>query len=191
MRIKKTTNLRRLFLAAALFLLFGFSCRNVFGTVNDLMYLDSSLNCEIPLVILQDGANQTSTIYTNNTSAKISIDANSSQLTYNYSLNIVSNNASLWEIKLEYSTATNISNVNTTIILHDNFTSSAQITIHGGSINQTDNYSNLASNATMHLGVMDLIENNPESSTLLDVYLRMRIANTTIYTLYEITFEFT
>jgi hypothetical protein len=165
-------------------------CQRTLGNVDDFMNLNSNYGCVTPLVILEDGANQTSIIYSNNTSAKISIPATSIPLTYNYSLNIVNNNASLWQVRLEYYEYVNITGVNATITLHNNFTSSQQNTISGGNMSQTNNYYNLTSSGTIHLGVTDLIENSSVGKTILHVYLRIKTPNTTTFTLYIITFEF-
>ena len=191
MRINQVVELHYVLIAIVLSLILSFPCQKVSGDINDFMNLKSNLSCVTPLVILEDGANNTSTVYTNNTSAKISISATSTPSTYNYSLDIVNNNASLWEVRLEYFNYTNIEHINTTIVLHNNSTSSEQITISGGNINQTNNYYNLTSDATIHIGVMDLIENFSGETTILRVYLRIKTPNTTTYTLYVITFEFT
>ncbi len=190
MRTSHLTKSYRVLIAITLLVTLDFMCQQTSGNVNDFMNLNSNYGCVTPLVILDNGANQKSTIYSNNTSAKISIDANQTSLTYNYSLNIVNNNASIWETRLECYGSTNITRVNAKIILHDNSTSSQQITINGGNINQTNGYYNLASTTTIHLGIMDLIENSPVGKTILNVYLRIKTPNTTIYTLYIITFEF-
>lgn len=192
--MKKTTNtvkLGHILLAIAISLMLCYSCKNTFGNVYDLVTLNSNFSCESPTVILEHGANQTDTVYENSTSAKITIDATSSSLTYNYSLNIRNNNTSLLEIKLEYFEFTNASRVNTTIVLHDNYTSSEQITLNNGGLSQTGNYYDLTSNSTIHVGVMNLVENSSEGATILQVHLRMRIPNTMTETLYIITFEFT
>lgn len=192
--MKKTTNtvkLGHILSAIAISLLLCYSCKNAFGNVYDLVTLNSNFSCESPTVILEHGANQTDTVYENSTSAKISIDATSSSLTYNYSLNIRNNSTSLLEIKLECFELANASRVNTTIVLHDNYTSSEQITLNNGGLSQTDNYYDLSSNSTIHVGIMDLVENSSEGATTLQVYLRMRIPNTMTETLYIITFEFT
>jgi hypothetical protein len=178
-------------LAIALSLLLSYACKNAFGNVYDLINLNSNFSCEIPTVILGDGANKTSTIYENRTSARIAINADSSALTYNYSLNIINNDLSNWEVKLDCFNATNAVRVNATIILHDNSTSSVQISVDNVSLNQADSYYNLASSSTIYIGVMNLIENSPDGTTILQAYLRMRIPGTTTYTLYTITFEFT
>lgn len=191
MKINQTIKLFYVLLALLLLVISGYPCKEVLGNINDYMNLNSNTSCVTPLVTLENGANQTSTIYANNTSARISISATSVQSTYNYSLNILNNNASLWKVRLEYFNYTDINRVNTTISLHNNYTSSEQITICGGNINQTDNYYNLTSNAMIHIGVMNLVENAQEGTTILHIYLRIKTPNTTTYTLYIITFEFT
>jgi hypothetical protein len=191
MRGKNAVKLHYALIATALLAMLSFSCQKASGDINDFMNVNSNINCISPQVILENGANQTSTIYSNNTSAKISINANSTSLDYNYSLNIVNKVASLWEVRLEYYEYVNITRANATIILHNNSTSSEQITISGGNISQTNNYYNLASNATIHIGVVNLVENSSVGKTILYVYLRIKNPSTTTYSLYIITFEFT
>ena len=191
MRAKNAVKLHYALIATVLLVILSFSCQKASGDINDFMNLNSNINCISPQVILDNGANQTSTIYSNNTSAKISINANSTSLDYNYSLNIVNNIASLWEVRLEYYEYVNITRANATIILHNNLTSSEQIIISGGNISQTNNYYNLTSNATIHIGVVNLVENSSVGQTILHVHLRIKNPNTTTYTLYIITFEFT
>jgi hypothetical protein len=178
-------------LAIALSLLLSYACKNAFGNVYDLINMNSNFSCETPTVILVNGANQTSTIYENRTSAKITVNGTSSPLTYNYSLNIVNNDLNPWEARLECFEATNTNRLNTTIVLHDNFTSSTQLSLNNMGLNQSEGYYSLAGNSTIHAGVMDLVENSSDGTTILQVYLRMRIPGTTTYTLYAITFEFT
>ena len=152
----------------------------------------SSAPIKPPVVILVNGSDNVSVIYVNNTSAKISINATSNTSTYNYSLNIINQNTSSWEIKIEYFYFNYANNgVNTTIILHDNSTSRQQILINGGTINQTNEYYTLASTATAHIGVMNLIENAPSGTATIKAHLRIKTPNVTTYTLYVITFEFT
>lgn len=191
MRAKNAVKLHYALVATALLVILSLSCQKASGDISDFMNVNSNINCISPQVILENGANQTSTIYSNNTSAKISINANSTSLDYNYSLNIVNNIASLWEVRLEYYEYVNITRANATIILHNNLTSSEQIIISGGNISQTNNYYNLTGNATIHIGVVNLVENSSVGQTILHVHLRIKNPNTTTYTLYIITFEFT
>jgi len=178
-------------LATALTFLFVCRLPHSFGINYYALGIYSNTLIQSPTVILVDGSDDVSYVYTNNTSAKISINATLTELTYNYSLNIVNNDSSLWQVKLEYFEFVNISRVNATIILHNNSTTSDQITINSQGINQTNEYYNLTGNAVIHIGVKDLIENSSSGKTILDVYLRMKTPNTTTYTLYIITFEFT
>ena len=191
MKDNKTRKLRYLLLAVALVMILVLSHQRVAGDINDFMSLNVSTNCIAPLVILENGTDQKSIVYSNGTSAKISIDANSTSLTYNYSLNIVNNRTSTWETILECYNYTDISRVNSTIILHNNSTSSQQISISGGNMNQTNNYYALEGNSKIHVGVTNLIENSPTGNTVLRVYLRIKTPSITTYTLYVITFEFT
>ena len=176
-------------IAAALLILFTFSCKSAFGTTYDLMNLESNIQCIVPLVVLEESAYNASTIYTNSTSAKITMNATSTPSTYNYSLNIVNNGANLEEVRLECFSSENVSRVNATMLLHDNATSSIQITISGGTLNQTNEYYNLSGNATIHLGVQNLV-GSEDGATILHVYLRIKTLSTSTYTLYIITFEF-
>lgn len=186
----KAKRLHHVWIVIALLVLFSFTCKTAFGNTYDLMNLKSNIACIVPLVVLEDGANNTSTIYTNNTSAKITINAISTLSTYNYSLDIVNNGVDLRKVRLECFDSTNVSRVNATMLLHSNVTSSTQITISGGTVNQTNEYYDLAGNATIHLGIQNIVESE-EGTTILQVYLRIKIPNTSTYTLYIITFEFT
>jgi hypothetical protein len=178
-------------LAVAMLVLFISVLQSSSGATYYALLKQSYLQIESPLVTLKNGADNVSTIYTNSTSAKISINATPSLLTYNYSLDIVNSNSSAWEIRLENSENTNIGRVNTTIILHSQSISSEQLIVSNGTLTQTNNYVNLPINETIYVGVTNLVENSPAGTTTLNVYLRMKNPNTTTYTIYEITFEFT
>ncbi len=190
MRMNHAVKVHYVLLAIALSVMFSCPCKNVFGDVNDFMKLNSYIDCVTPLVILENGTNNVSIIYMNDTSAKISIDATPAPSTYNYSLNITNNNASLWEVRLEYSNYTGLNYTNSTIILHNDTTSLWQIEIEGENITQNNTYYNLTNTSTIYVGVQNLVENSP-GTTVLHTCLRIKTPNTTIYTLYTITFEFT
>lgn len=188
-RINHAVKLGYVLLAMALSVIFSCSCKSVFGDINDFMNLNSYTECVTPLVILENGANNISTVYTNNTSAKISINATETSSTYNYSLNIVNNNASLREVRLEHFSYTGLNYTNATIILHSDTTSLWQIKIEGGNISQNNTYYYLTNNSTIYVGVQNLVGNSL-GTTILHTYLRIRTPNTTTYVLYVITFEF-
>lgn len=153
------------------------------------MNLESNIQCIVPLVVLGESAYNASTIYTKSTIEKITMNATSTPLTYNYSLNIVNNGANIEEVRLECLSSEKVSRVNATMLLHDNATPSIQITIRGGTLNQTNEYYDLSGNATIHLGVQNLV-GSEDGATILHVYLRIKTLNTSTYTLYIITFEF-
>jgi len=190
MKINQAVKLQYVLLVITLSVIFSCPCKNVFGDINDFMNLNSYTNCVAPLVILQNGTNNVSIIYMNDTSAKISIDATPAASNYSYSLNITDNNASLWEVRLEYFNYTGLNCTNSTIILHNDTTSLWQIKIEGENISQNNTYYSLTNNSTIYIGVQNLVENSP-GTTVLHTYLRIKTPNTTIYTLYTITFEFT
>jgi hypothetical protein len=156
------------------------------------MILQSNISAEAPSVVLQNGTDNVSFIYGNNTSAKVTVNATSSFTTYNYTLDIANNDAANKNAKLEVYDSSNINRVsNATIILHNNSSYSTQIIITGGSIEQTSgNYYNLSSSSTIHIKVENLKE-SADGISYFYTYLRIQTPNTTTYTLYTITFEFT
>jgi len=150
----------------------------------------SSSKIDQPSLILQEGTDNVSIVYMNETSAKITINFNASQSGFNYTLNISNNSPNSSEIKLEYIDGSGLNCTNATIILHDNNFSLSQIIISGGNITQETPYYYLASNATIYIGVQNLIC-NINGTTILHTNLKIKTPNKTIYALYEITFEFT
>ncbi len=142
-----------------------------------------------PSVILQNGANNVSYIYADNTSAKIQIMATNISSSKNYSLNIFNNNSSSWEVRLEYYSCSNPNCTSATIILHNDSFSLWQIKIEEGNISQNSTYYNLAGNTTIYIGVQNLV-GNVNGTTILHAYLIIKTPDKTTYALYEITFEF-
>jgi hypothetical protein len=159
---------------------------NAKASTYSINLLKNFLTIEHPYVILQNGTDNVSDIYLNGTSAKIRI-TNSS--TYNYSLNIVNNNSSSWKVKLECFNSSGLNYTNATIVLHNNTTSFWQIKIEGGSLSQNNAYFDLAVNATIYIGVQNLVSVS-SGTTILNTYLRIKIPDKTTYALYIITFEF-
>jgi hypothetical protein len=170
-----------------------FSCylhNCVLGEVYDFMSVGSNIECSAPSVILQEGLDDISLIYANCTSAKIIIDATTEYKTYNYTLSIVNNVSENYEIRLEVYDHQNISRLsNLTVLLHDNNTFVTQIVIENGVITQASgNFYILNGFSTAYVKVENLKESQDGESHLY-VYLRIKIPNGTIYTLYFITFE--
>ncbi len=162
----------------------------VSGSVYDVIRINSINTPRTPSIVLQNGTDNVSLIYANNTSAKISINVTSIATVYNYSLNIKSNESSTRLIMLEPFNYTGISKINATIGFYDNSTFEKQIIIEGENVTEIGSYYNLASFSTVHIRIADLEENITDGTAYLHTYLRIRIPNTSTYTLYVITFEF-
>lgn len=179
-------------LALMLLIVSSFSTRNVLGQTYDFMVLQSNISAVTPSVVLQNGTDNVSFIYANNTSAKVTVNATSSFATYNYTLDIVNNDAVNKNVKLEVYDSFNITRItNSTIILHNNESSSTQIIIADGSIAQpSGDYYDLSGSSTIHIKVENLKE-SADGISYFYTYLRVQTSNTTTYTLYTITFEFT
>jgi len=179
-------------LALTLLISQGYMLQDAAGSISYFMSLQPSTLISPPPVTLQNGTDNVSFIYTNSTSAKISINATSNFTTYNYTLEIVNNVSNDWKVRLEVYSSSNISRIsNATIILHDNAAFSTQVVVSNGSITQSSgNYYNLFASSMIYIKVENLKE-SAEGLSLLHAHLRIRKPNTTTYTLYTITFEFT
>lgn len=187
----RNRNIRRVvWSAVALFLLHMCLVLSAAGSAYYGLSMQALVSIKSPVVILQNGTENVATVNADNTTARISIDANSTPTTYNYSLKIENNVTDSWQVRLEYLDHTNIDKVNTTITLHNDSTSSQQLTIIGANVSQSNDYFVLTNNATIYLAVMSLTENYPAQTAILQTCLRIRTLNTTTYTFYAITFEF-
>jgi len=162
----------------------------VSGSIYDIMRKNAFVTPKKPLVTLHNGTDNISVIYANNTSARISVDANATSTTYTYALNIQSNESSTRLILLETSNYTGINKINATISFHNNDTFETQIIIQGENITETGSYYDLPSFSIVHIKIENLVENTTSGTAYLHTYLRIKIPNTSTYTLYVITFEF-
>ncbi|MEM2675166.1 MAG: hypothetical protein QXT10_01525 [Candidatus Bathyarchaeia archaeon] len=164
----------------------------VFGDICDFMNVESNIGCTIPTVILQEGFDDVSLIYSNGTSAKITINATAEYETYNHTLRVFNNASETYEIILEICSYQNINRLsNLTILFHDNYTSSTQITISNGSVIQASgNFYTLNGLSKVFIKVENLRESQ-DGESYLYIHLRIRVPNKGIYTLYLITFELT
>jgi len=187
--VKKLRKIEKIVLVLALFSLFR-ATRVVSGSTFFQMSIQAYATISSPPIILQNGANNVSVIYANNTSAKISVDANATSTTYTYALNVKNNEGGTQLILLETFNYTGISKINATIGFYDNSTFEKQIIIEGENVTEVGSYYNLASFSTVHIRIADLEENITDGTAYLHTYLRIRIPNTSTYTLYVITFEF-
>lgn len=148
------------------------------------------ISCETPNVILQQGTAGSSTIYTNSTSAKVSVDSTTE--TYDYVLKVVKV-ADNWTVNLQVYDSSNISRLSSlNISLHDG-ASSNQIAVSGGSIVKSEGEPyNLPGGAgsTIYISITNLQEITSGTSYLY-VYLKILVPDTSTYSLYIITFEIT
>jgi|YelNatPaOPRAMG01_1025707.scaffolds.fasta_scaffold90460_1 hypothetical protein len=182
---------KTILLVIATALLFAYQSRYALGIKYYTLEIYANAPIQSPLIILANGSSNVSYTYINGTSAKISIDATSSVSSYNYSLNVINDGIESAEVRLEYCSFMNLNDANATLILHNETITMTQIEIQGGSITQYPDYFILASNSTIYIGVQNLVENAPGGYTILQAYLRIKTLNTTTYTFYTITFEFT
>jgi hypothetical protein len=162
------------------------------GAIYDFMEMRSNATCILPSVILQDGADNVSFVYTNNTSAKITINATEESQTYNYTLNILNNSSNNYEVKLEVSGNPNVTRISNAVIgFYDNSTFYDQIIIGNGTIVQpSGTYINLTNSSLLHIKIENLQESE-NGDTYFYVYIWIKENNSSIYTLYVIIFEFT
>jgi len=149
------------------------------------------ISCETPNVILQQGTVGSSTIYTNSTSAKVSVDSTTE--TYDYVLKVVNQVADDWTINLQVYDSSNISRLSSlNISLHDG-ASSNQIAISGGSVIKSEGESyNLPGGlgSIIYITVSNL-QASTSGTSYLHVYLKILVPDTFTYSLYMITFEIT
>jgi len=113
--------------------------------------------------------------------------------TYDYVLKVVNQGAGNWVVNMKVYGSSNIGRLSTlNISLHDG-TSSNQIAVSGGSIVKSEGESyNLPGgvNSTIYISMSNLLATTAGTSYLY-VYLKIRVPNTSTYSLYVITFEIT
>jgi len=161
------------------------------GSVLNVSYsLASLISAEMPKVILQSGTAGTSFIYTNSTSAKVSVSAFEAP-TYDYVLKINNTVTYAWKINLTVYSSLNVDRVsNATIRFHDG-TTSDQIIISEGVITQSEGPQyDLLGNATRYISIVNLYASTSGTSYLY-VYLRILVPSISTYSLFIITFEIT
>lgn len=182
----------RVWLALALFLLLNCIIQSALGATYNLMRVQSYASCTLPSIILRNGTDNVSFVYESQTSAIITINATFEFATYSYTLNIDNNASEDCEVQLELYEAINISRIsNMTITLHDNNSPSDQIIISNGSIAQSNgSFYTLSASSTIYVKVKDL-KQTQEGNSYLHVYLKTRLVDTSVYTLYLVTFKLT
>lgn len=154
----------------------------------------SPLSSETPGVILQQGTAGASVVYTNNTSATVSVASPVwTEVTYDYVLEVVNQVAGNWTVYLEVYDNSNIARLSSlNISLHDG-TSSNQIAIRNGSLIQTEGqpYSLPGGQgATIYISMYNL-QSASEGTAYLYVNLKIQMPNASTYNLLIVTFEIT
>jgi hypothetical protein len=184
----------RLFSWLVLTLIMAYGClfQNVAGSISYAITLQPIIQISTPLVRLQNGTDNISFIYTNSTSAKISINATATSTTYDYALEILNDASYAWNVTLEAYEYSFVGHVfNATIILHDTATSETQIIIENGAITQSSGSEyDLPVSSTIYVKVANITEST-DGASYINAYLKLRKPNTTTYILYIITFQFT
>lgn len=193
-KINGRTQVRLLiWLVFAIFVVASYSLKNASGTVYYAMIVQSYAPILSPSVILENGTEATSFIYTNNTSAKIKVDATSQYTSYTYTLNITNTIADDWKAKLSVYSNESIARIsNATIELHNGTdTPSTQIIVENGDVTVPEGeFYDLPGSKTIYIKISDLKEVT-DGVSYLHVYLRVQEPCTSTYSLYVITFEFT
>lgn len=156
------------------------------------LFMEPTSAVASPKVILQQGIVGSSTIYTNNTSAKVNVSAPIlTAETYDYVLEAANQVEDNWQVNLEVYDSSNIDRLSSAnVTIHDG-TNSTQIIISSGSISQSEgSFYDLGSSNTVYIAIQDL-QASSSGTSLLYVYLNIRIPNTSTYARYIITFEIT
>jgi hypothetical protein len=184
--------IRRLtWLVLTVFVLLGYALQSVAGSVYYSMMMQAYGTISSPPVILEEGTAGSSTIYTNNTSAKVSVDSTTE--TYDYVLKVVNQETDDWAVNLQIYDSSNISRLSSlNISLHDG-ASNNQIAISGGSIVKSEGepYNLLGgAGSTIYISITNLQEITSGTSYLY-VYLKISVPDTSTYSFYMITFEIT
>jgi hypothetical protein len=180
-------------LVVTLFVLLGFLFSNVDGNTYFALVTEPRTTVSSPPVALQTGTSGNSTVYLNDTSAKISAVALSTLTNYDYVLKVVNNISDPWKIRLKVYSQSNIGRLNNcTIYFHnasDGFSGQVYI-VDGNYTQQTGPWYDLpASPAERYIAVI-LQANNSEVS-YINVYLEILIPDKTTFAQYVLTLEFT
>jgi hypothetical protein len=140
-----------------------------------------------PPVILQN-VTANSVIYTNNTSAKVTVSNDTNNLDV---LEVLNQTSDDWQLQLIKYDDTNIGRLtNCTIWFHDESTTSVQIKIIDGEYNQTvGEYYDLLGNGVDCITITASV--NATGTSYIYTYLQILKPNTSTYALYIITFEIT
>jgi hypothetical protein len=148
-----------------------------------------------PPVILQNGnVSGSSTIYTNSTSAKVSVTATFiAASNSDYVLKVVNQVADNWKVSLKVYNNSSLSRISSLNVTFHDGTTSNQIAVSGGSIVKSEGgqYDLPGGvNSTIFIKMSNL-QTTATGTSYIYTYLRIQKPNTTTYMLYVIKFEIT
>ena len=175
--------------AVALSILLGFLLQNVAGGAYYSLLMEPKTTVMSPPVELQEGTaeNSTSTIYTNSTSAKVSVDPPGD---FNYVLNMTEKRGSNWTVRLNAYDEFNISRLeNCSIYIYDGSNSTQIVILNGDYVNQTGPLYNLNASDTEYIWMH--VETSSAGTSYIYAYLEIRVPDKATYARYIITFEIT
>ncbi len=182
-----------IWLVLVVFILLDSALKSAAGSSYYSMATQTYANVSSPPVILEEGIVGSSTIYSNNTSAKVSVAASVSPQTYDYVLRVVNQVSGNWTINLQVYNSINIDRLSSlNISLYDG-NSSNQIAISEGSIVKSEGEPyNLSGGlgSTIYVSMSNLEATTTDTSYIY-VDLKILTPNTSTYILYVIIFEIT
>jgi hypothetical protein len=174
--------------AVALSILLGFLLQNVAGGAYYSLLMEPKTTVMSPPVELQEGTaeNSTSTIYTNSTSAKVSVESSGD---FKYVLNMTEKRGSNWTVRLSAYNQSDLNSLNCSIYIYDGSDSTQIVILNGTYVNQTGPLNNLNASDTEYIWMH--VETSGAETYYVYVYLEIRVPDKTTYARYIITFEIT
>lgn len=156
------------------------------GSISFYMTIQATTTVSSPPVTLENVTN--SFVYTNKTSAKVTVSNKTTDLDVLKILNQTNDDWQLQLIKFDDNNITRLTNC--TICFHNGNTTIAQIKIINGQYNQTSgNYYNLVGSGADHITITALT--NITGTSYICTHLKILEPNTSTYSFYVITFEIT
>ena len=178
---------KSIWVAVAFLLVFSFSLQNVAGSAYFSLLMESNATVMSPPVELQEGTaeNSNSTIYTNSTSATVSVEGPGD---FNYVLNFTEKDDFNWTVRLSAYDHNNIGRLeDCSIYIYDGSNSTQILILNGEYINQTGPWYDLAASDTQYIWMH--VEVSNAGTSYIYAYLEILVPNTTTYAQYIITFE--
>jgi len=172
--------------AVALSILLGFLLQNVAGSAYYSLLMEPSTTVTSPPVELHNGTAGTSTIYTNSTSAKVSVVSSGD---FKYVLNMTEKRGSNWTVRLNAYNQSDLNSLNCSIYIYDGSDSTQIVILNGAYVNQTGPWNNLNASDTEYIWMH--VETSGAETYYVYVYLEICIPGITTYARYIITFEIT